>query len=120
MLSGMQERRQNVRVRPAQDYDVKIDFEDGLVKVQLSVMDVAVGGLGLVVDQLFAEKPVGSQLKLGVALPGYDRFETMGSLRHSTGSVGGRCGIHLSQLSDTQQTALSKVVSELLERGHSA
>ena len=116
----MQERRQNVRVRPASDYDVKVDYEDGLVKVQLSVMDVAVGGVGLVVDELFADTPIGSQLRLSVSLPGYPRFETMGSLRHSVGSAGGRCGIHFSQLSDEQQTALSKVVSELLERGHSA
>lgn len=116
----MQERRQNVRVRPASDYDVKVDFEDGLVKVQLSIIDVAVGGVGLVVDDLFSKSPIGSQLRLSVSLPGYLRFETMGSLRHSTGSVGGRCGIHFSALTDEQQTALSKVVSELLERGHSA
>lgn len=116
----MQERRQNVRVRPAADYDVQVDYEDGLVKVQLSVMDVAVGGVGLVVDELFADVAIGSQLRLGVLLPGFDRFETMGSLRHSTGKAGGRCGIHLSQMTEAQQTALSKAVSELLERGHSA
>jgi hypothetical protein len=116
----MQERRQNVRVRPAADYDIGIDYEDGLVKVQLSVMDVAVGGVGLVVDELFAELKAGATIRLGVSLPNYPHFETSASLRHTQGRPGGRCGIHFSNLTEDQQTALSKAVSELLERGHSA
>jgi hypothetical protein len=116
----MQERRQNVRVRPAADYDVRIDYEDGLVKVQLSVMDVAVGGVGLVVDELFAELKAGAQIRLGVTLPNFPPFETSASLRYSQGKAGGRCGIHFANLTEDQQAALSRTVSELLERGHSA
>lgn len=116
----MQERRQNVRVRPAADYDIAIDYEDGLVKVQLSVMDVAVGGVGLVVDELFAELKSGATIRLGISLPDYPRFETSASVRHTQGRAGGRCGIHFPNLTEEQQTALSKAVSELLERGHSA
>jgi hypothetical protein len=115
----MQERRQNVRVRPAPDYDVRIDYAAGLVKVQCSVMDVAVGGVGLVVDELFADVKSGSQLRLGVELPDYPRFETQGALRYTQGKAGGRCGIHLNAMTEEQQAALSKAVSELLERGHS-
>jgi hypothetical protein len=115
----MQERRQNVRVRPAADYDVRIDYEDGLVKVHLSVMDVAVGGVALVVDELFAELATGSPIRLGVTLPGLPRFETTASLRYSQRRAGGRCGVHFSQLTADQQAAMSRAVSELLERGHS-
>jgi hypothetical protein len=115
----MQERRQNVRVRPAPDYEVKIDFGDGLVKVQCSVMDVAVGGVALVVDELFSHIKTGESIKLGVTLPGRERFETMASLRYTQGKPGGRCGIHFNNLTEAQQTALSRAVSELLERGHS-
>lgn len=115
----MQERRQNVRVRPAPDYEVKIDYSDGLVKVQCSVMDVAVGGVGLVVDELFSHLKAGDEIALGVTLPGHERFETSASLRYTQGKAGGRCGVHFNNLSDSQQTALSRAVSELLERGHS-
>jgi hypothetical protein len=115
----MQERRQNVRVRPAPDYEVKIDFSDGLVKVHCSIMDVAVGGIALVVDELFSHVKSGEQLTFGVTLPGVDRFETSASLRYTQGKPGGRCGIHFNNLTEAQQTALSRAVSELLERGHS-
>ena len=115
----MQERRQNVRVRPAPDYDIKIDFEEGVVKVQCSVMDVAVGGVGLVVDELFAHLKSGDTMTLGVELPGHEHFETVASLRYTQSKAGGRCGVHFGQLTNEQQTALSRAVSELLERGHS-
>jgi hypothetical protein len=117
--AGMQERRQNVRVRPAPDYDVRIEYGEGMVKVQCSVMDVAVGGVGLVVDEMFAHVKMGEEMKLAVTLPGVDRFETMASLRYTQGKAGGRCGLHFNKLTEGQQTALSKAVSELLERGHS-
>src|SRR5690606_495993 len=42
------ERRQNVRVRPAADYDIQVEYLDGLLTVPLQVMDVAIGGMGLV------------------------------------------------------------------------
>ncbi len=116
----MQERRQNVRVRPAADYNIQVDFEDGLVKVELSVLDAAVGGVALVVDELFAGATAGSFLKLGVTLPDHDRFITSARLCYTQGKARGRCGMHFSNLTDAQQSAMGKAVSELLERGHSA
>lgn len=116
----MQERRKNVRVRPAADYDITISYEDGLVKVRLQIMDVAVGGVGLVVDDLFAEMKTGATLRLGVTLPDFPPFETSASLRYSQGKAGGRCGVHFNNLTEDQQTAMSRAVAELLERGHSA
>jgi|SRR6188768_4593108 len=116
----MQERRKNVRVRPSPDYDIKIEFEQGLVKVRLSIIDLAVGGVGVMVDDLFASTPRGTTLSLTVALPGFAPFVTEATLVHSTGQVGGRSGFHFAVLTPEQQRAWSRAVSELLERGLSA
>lgn len=116
----MQERRQNVRVRPTPDYEIRIEYEEGLVKVRLSVIDLAIGGIGVLVDDLFSDLAPGTHLQLTIALPDFDAFETEATLRHSTGKAGGRCGFHFGKLTASQQKAWSKAVSELLERGSSA
>jgi len=113
----MQERRQNVRVRPTGDYDIGIELGTGVVKRRLSVVNVAVGGVALVLEEQLLELPVGAAVRLGVALPGVPRFETVGAIRYTQGRVGGRCGIHFDKLTEEQQNALSRAVSELLERG---
>jgi hypothetical protein len=116
----MRERRQNVRVRPTADYAIGIQLGSGIVKVQLFVLDVAVGGVAVEVSEQLLSLQVGSELRLGVTLPGVPRFETTATLRHTQGRLGGRCGFHFDKLSNAEQSALSKAVSELLERGHSA
>jgi hypothetical protein len=116
----MQERRQNVRVRPAADYAIGVELGSGVVKVQLFVVDVAVGGVAVEISEQLLGLAVGSELRLGVTLPGVPRFETTATLRHTQARLGGRCGFHFNNLTSTEQSALSKAVSELLERGHSA
>ncbi len=115
----MQERRKNVRVRPSPDYDIRIEYEEGLVKVRLSVSDLAVGGIGVLLDELFANLPIDGLLRVKVSLPGLDAFETDATLRHSSGKPGGRSGFHFTTLTPEQQKAWGRAVSELLERGHS-
>jgi hypothetical protein len=113
----MQERRQNVRVRPTGEYDIGIDFGTGVVKVRLSVVNAAVGGVALVLTEQLVGMGVGSSIRLGVTLPGMARFETVGTIRYTQGREGGRCGVHFDKLTEEQQNALSRAVSELLERG---
>jgi len=113
----MQERRQNVRVRPTGDYNIGIDFGSGIVKVQLSVVNVAVGGVAVVLEEQIVGMPAGADIQLRVTLPGVPRFETVASIRYTEGRVGGRCGVHFNKLTEAQQVALSRAVSELLERG---
>lgn len=115
----MQERRKNVRVRPSPDYDIRIEYEEGLVKVRLSVSDLAVGGIGVLLDELFADLPLDGLLRVRVTLPGVEPFETDASLRHSARKPGGRSGFHFAALTPEQQKAWGRAVSELLERGHS-
>jgi hypothetical protein len=116
----MRERRQNVRVRPTADYAIRIELGGGIVKVQLFILDVAVGGVALEISERLLGLAVGGELRLGVTLPGVPRFETIATLRHTQGRLGGRCGFHFNHLTNAEQSALSKAVSELLERGHSA
>jgi hypothetical protein len=113
----MQERRQNVRVRPTGDYNIHIELGSGVVRVQLAVVNVAVGGVALELSEQLVDLRTGSDVRLGVTLPGVPRFETVGSVRYTQGRVGGRCGVHFDKLTGDQQTALSRAVSELLERG---
>ena len=116
----MQERRQNVRVRPVADYDIAIDFGEGIVREKLAVLDAAVGGVGLQLVESLAGLPAESNVRLGVTLPNVPRFVTTGIIRYTQGKVGGRCGVHFANLTSEQQQALSRAVSELLERGNSA
>lgn len=113
----MQERRQNVRVRPTGDYDIRVDVGTGVVKTRLAVVNVAVGGVALELAEQLVGLSAGDSIRLGITLPGVPRFETLGSVRYTQGRAGGRCGIHFDKLTDEQQGALSRAVSELLERG---
>ena len=116
----MRERRKNVRVRPAADYNVVVEYIDGPVTLPVQVMDLAIGGMGLVVDEFFVDRGIGDKLKLHITFPTFPRFVTDAEVRHSTKKAGGKCGILLSALSDEETTALRNTVAELQERGHSA
>jgi hypothetical protein len=116
----MEERRKNVRVRPTAEYGIHVEFGSGIVKARLAVLDAAVGGVCVVVANELVSLAPGSELRLRVTLPGVPRFETVGTIRHTQGSIGGRCGLHFNHLTHDQQGALSRTVSELLERGSSA
>ena len=116
----MKERRQNVRVHPAADYDIVVEYVSGLVTVRLQVIDIAIGGMGLLVDELFADAGVGDALPLRITFPGAPKFETSAEIRHSARELGGKCGVALAALSEEQRTLLHHAVAELQERGHSA
>jgi hypothetical protein len=116
----MSERRQNVRVHPVADYDIVVEYLAGLVSVRLQVVDIAIGGIGLLADELFAGAPVGSPLPLRLSFPGVPKFETAAEVRHCAKTAGGKCGVALPALSDEQRTILQHAVGELQERGFSA
>jgi hypothetical protein len=107
-----------VRVRPAADYSLSVDVGSGLIKEKLSIVDVAVGGVAVTVKAQISALQTGSELKVGITLPGVPRFETVSTIRYRQDKLGGRCGIHFNHLTPEQQTALSRAVSELLERGY--
>ena len=116
----MAERRAHVRVRPAADYDVRVELREGMFAVRLSVADLSVGGLGLVVDEMFANKVHGDVLVLQVSLPEGPSFTTKAEVRYTSRVVGGKCGVCWVGLQGDEQARVSRAVAELLERGHSA
>ncbi|OQX68930.1 MAG: hypothetical protein B6A08_08060 [Sorangiineae bacterium NIC37A_2] len=116
----MAERRAHVRVRPAADYDVRVELREGMFSVRLSVTDLSVGGMGLVVDEMFADKKSGAILTFSIALPEGEPFEAKGEVRYTSQVVGGKCGVAWVGLADEEQARISRAVAELLERGHSA
>jgi len=116
----MKERRQNVRVHPAADYDIVVEYVSGMVSVRLQVLDIAIGGLGLIVDELFVGSAIGAPLPLRITFPGAPKFETTAEVRHCSREPGGKCGVALPNLTEDERTHLHRAVAELQERGHSA
>jgi c-di-GMP-binding flagellar brake protein YcgR len=116
----MLERRANVRVRPAADYDVRVELKEGVVSVRLSVMDVSVTGLGLVIDEMFLQRQSGELLPLSITLPGHAPFHVQAEIRYSSRTLGGKCGVLFSSIEQSDQAKLGRAVAELLERGNAA
>lgn len=109
-----------MRVRPAADYDVRVELREGMFAVRLSVADISVGGLGLAVDEMFVNKVHGDVLTLQVSLPEGPSFTAKAEIRYTSRVVGGKCGVSWVGLRDDEQARVSRAVAELLERGHSA
>ncbi len=115
-IEAVQERRQNVRVRPAPDSAVAVVMVFGERRVPLSIIDVSIGGFGFLVG--FEPLTVGQELEIEVAIPGHRTFSAQASVRHvGSGSGGDMGGVQLLDLTDEQAGWLRKYVAELFERG---
>jgi hypothetical protein len=115
---GGPERRVHVRVRPAPDYDVSASFsDDGIVWLGLQVLDLSVGGIGVLVSEDLLEKGAGDKLRLRLELP-IGSSEILGTIRHISRT--GICGVQFDGPGDAEQTRIRTAVGELLERGHVA
>ena len=111
------ERRRDVRVRPAADYEVKVELEVRGLPTSLQVVDISLGGIGILVSHLLGELAVGDELKLKMSVNGGEPFAVEAVIRH-TGPPGfGVCGAQFRDLSDAARTAIRRCVSDLLERG---
>jgi c-di-GMP-binding flagellar brake protein YcgR len=111
------ERRRDVRVRPAADYEVTVEFQVGVVTMSLQVVDISLGGMGVLVSHALGELGVGDELALRMSVRGGDSFEVKAVIRH-TGPPGfGVCGAQFQDLSNTARAAIRRCVSDLLERG---
>lgn len=113
----MEERRQNVRVRPDADLPAGLALVREGGEVELDVLDASIGGFGFLYrDSL--ELTVGQSIEVRVTLPRMDAFEARADVRHiRSGSGSDRAGIHLPELNEDQTRALRRYVAELFERG---
>jgi c-di-GMP-binding flagellar brake protein YcgR len=106
-----------VRVRPAADYEVTVECQAGPVTTSLQVVDISLGGMGVLVSHALGKLGVGDELTLKMSVRGGDSFEVKAVIRH-TGPPGfGVCGAQFHDLSDTARAAIRRCVSDLLERG---
>jgi hypothetical protein len=112
------ERRLHVRVRPAPDYELKIAQVDGAIRTQLLVVDISLGGVGLLLDEITEKHKVGDTLTLHLSPPVGKAFQCQASVRHLSKQTS-VVGIRL-ELSKEDSTTLDRVVSELLTRGNMA
>jgi hypothetical protein len=110
------ERRRHVRVHPTADYDLRVELTlDGITHL-LQVVNVGLGGIGLLIEGPVAERKVGDSLRLVIALPSGMRFRADAELQHMSRGKG-VCGAKLLGLDEPSATALGRYVSELLVRG---
>lgn len=115
-IGAVQERRQNVRVRPAHDRAVAVVMVFGDRRVPLSIIDVSIGGFGFLMG--FEPLTVGQELRLEVAIPGHETFAARAIVRHvGSGSGGDMGGVQLVDLTEEQAGWLRSYVADLLERG---
>ena len=93
-------------------------FDDGITYV-LQVVDVGVGGVGLLLDHPIDKRSVAESIKLTLTLPNEMRFEATARIQHrsETTSV---CGVELTSLDPAQSAALSRYVGDLLVRGQAS
>jgi c-di-GMP-binding flagellar brake protein YcgR len=111
------ERRRYIRVRPSSDYDLRVELVDDGITYLLQVVDVAIGGIGLLLDGPVLRRTVGERISLVIQLPRGQRFEVKADIQHMSQGRG-VCGINFVDIDETGATALGRYVSELLVRGY--
>lgn len=117
-MSGPEDRRRHVRVQPTSDYGVEVSVVEGIVYERARVVDISVAGLGLLFEAPFDRLSVGQRLKLRIGLPEQPALQVAAVVRHMTPSTG-IWGVEIDRGSDSVMRALSRAVSELLERAAS-
>jgi len=111
------DRRRHVRVRPAADYDVRVELVDGAVFSRLEVVDLSLGGLGILIDPPIGSFQLGAALDLRVGTPEAEPVRLKAVVRHNARGV---CGMEFQNLDEAAVAALRRAVAELLERGNQA
>jgi c-di-GMP-binding flagellar brake protein YcgR len=111
------DRRKHVRVRPAADYDVTVEVVEGAVFSRVQVVDMSLGGLGILAEPPVDAYQLGAQLELRIATPEAEPVRAAAVVRHRARGV---CGVEFQHLGEAALAALHRVVGELLERGNQA
>lgn len=117
--SPSRERRLHVRVRPAADFELKVAKIEGAIRIPLLVVDISLGGIGLLLDEMTEKQKVGDVIRLSLTPPVGSPFECDACVRHLS-KVSHVMGIRLENLSKEDGNTLERVVSELLTRGNMA
>jgi len=111
------DRRRHVRVRPTGDYDVRVEIVEGAVFSRAQVVDLSLGGVGMLIEPPVDGYAVQSALELRISTPEAEPVRVSALVRHNARGV---CGAEFQGLSEAALSALRRAVSELLERGNLA
>jgi hypothetical protein len=111
------DRRRHVRVRPAADYDVGVEVVDGAVFSRIQVVDLSLGGVGMLIEPPVDRYQVNAVLELRISTPEAEPVRVSAIVRHRARGV---CGAEFQGLSEAATAALHRAVPELLERGNLA
>jgi len=114
-----QERRRHVRVRPAADYDLKVECLEAN-GAPLMVVDVSLSGFGFLLDTVSAEWKAGQKLNVMIELPSGPPVAAELTIRHTAGIPNGAAGGELTTLNDATRSNLRRYVGVLFGRGLSA
>jgi c-di-GMP-binding flagellar brake protein YcgR len=111
------DRRRHVRVRPTNDYDIRVEVVEGAVFSRVQVVDLSLGGLGMLIEPPTDGYPLDAPLELRVSTPEAEPVRARAIVRHRARGV---CGVAFQNLDEAAASALRRAVSELLERGNQA
>ena len=111
------DRRRHVRVRLAGDYDVRVEVVDGAVFSRIQVVDLSLGGVGMLIEPPVDGYKLNAALELRISTPEAEPVRVSALVRHNARGV---CGCEFQGLSEVALLALRRAVSELLERGNLA
>ena len=104
-------------MRPAVDYDVRVEIVEGAVFSRVEVVDLSLGGLGILIEPPVDAYPLGASLDLRVGTPEAEPVRLKAVVRHGARGV---CGMEFQNLDEAALAALRRAVAELLERGNQA
>ncbi len=104
-------------MRPAADYDVQVEVVEGAVFSRVEVVDMSLGGLGILAEPPVDTRQLGAELELRVGTPEAEPVRVTAVVRHRARGV---CGVEFQNVVEPALSALRRVVSELLERGNQA
>lgn len=104
-------------MRPAADYDVRVELVEGAVFSRVEVVDMSLGGLGILIDPTIDNCQPGATLDLRVGTPEAEPVRVKAVVRHRARGV---CGMEFQNLDEAALSALRRAVGELLERGNQA
>jgi c-di-GMP-binding flagellar brake protein YcgR len=111
------DRRRHVRVRLAADYDVCVEIVEGAVFSRVQVVDLSLGGVGILIEPPVDAYELGAALELRIGTPEADPVRVSAVVRHRARGV---CGAEFQRLGEPAVAALRRAVAELLERGNQA
>jgi c-di-GMP-binding flagellar brake protein YcgR len=112
-----EDRRKHVRVHLAADYDVSVEVVDGAVYSRVQVVDLSLGGVGILIEPPIDTYDLDAQVELRIATPDAEPMRVTALVRHRARGI---CGVAFQNLKEPALDALHRAIAELLERGNLA